>query len=233
MYLIMEIVKGRSLHSYLKSKSGRKLPPAEVKRLFRQIISGIAYCHERNITHRDIKLENLLLDEFNNIKIIDFGFSTCVSQGQKLKIFCGTPSYMCPEIVQKREYEGPPADMWSLGVLLYAMLCGCFPFKGFNDRDLYRKIARGIFTIPDWVNKDAKRLIIKLLQVDPKKRLGAASVLKDPFLVNEISAQENNPLPDKGGFPGNMFQEELDRKNRLYIKYSPAIIRKLVLYIYI
>ena len=83
------------------------------------------------MTHRDIKLENVLLNDANTeIKLIDFGFSTCIPNDRKIKIFCGTPSYMAPEIVSKIEYEGPPADLWALGVLFFALLCGKFPFRG-------------------------------------------------------------------------------------------------------
>ena len=95
----MEYVGGGSLHGYLKSKPLRRLEEWDAKRLFKQIVEGISYCHQRCITHRDIKVENLLLDEENNIKIIDYGFSTCVPNEKKIKIFCGTPSYMAPEIV--------------------------------------------------------------------------------------------------------------------------------------
>ena len=105
--------------------------------MFKQVVSGIEYCHARCITHRDIKLENVLLNAEMNVKIIDFGFSTCIPNDKRIKIFCGTPSYMAPEIVNKTEYCGPPADIWALGILLYAMLNGCFPFRGANDKDLY------------------------------------------------------------------------------------------------
>lgn len=88
------------------------------------------YLHGLNICHRDLKLENILIDERNNVKLIDFGFSVCSSPDQKLKIFCGTPSYMAPEIVQKKDYSGFATDIWSLGILLYVMLTGNYPFKG-------------------------------------------------------------------------------------------------------
>eukprot|EP01022_Parablepharisma_sp_SALTPOND_P014704 TRINITY_DN201_c0_g1_i1.p1 TRINITY_DN201_c0_g1~~TRINITY_DN201_c0_g1_i1.p1 ORF type:complete len:638 (-),score=59.80 TRINITY_DN201_c0_g1_i1:11782-13695(-) len=180
--LAMEYVRGTSLHGYLKSKMGRRLPEQEAKRLFKQVVTGIGYCHNKSITHRDIKLENILLDESNNIKIIDFGFSTCIPNTKKIKIFCGTPSYMAPEIVSRKEYAGPPADIWALGVLLYAMLCGAFPFKGENDKDLYRKITRGFFDIPDHLSSLSKALLVRILQVDPDKRPNADKILLDVWL---------------------------------------------------
>lgn len=128
--IIMEYVGGPSLYSYLKSQPHKKLSEHEAKRIFRQITQALEYCHRKCITHRDIKLENLLMDENKNIKLIDFGFSTYMPNDQKVKMFCGTPSYMAPEIVLKKEYCGPPADIWALGVLLFALLSGYFPYKG-------------------------------------------------------------------------------------------------------
>jgi len=96
----------------------------DAQKIIRQIVEGLKYCHSRCITHRDIKLENLLLNEENNIKIIDYGFSTCIPNDKKIKIFCGTPSYMAPEIVLKKEYCGPPADIWAIGVLMFTILTG-------------------------------------------------------------------------------------------------------------
>jgi len=186
--LVMEYVRGMSLHGYLKSKTARKLPEWEAKKLFKQVVTGIGYCHNKSITHRDIKLENLLLDENNNIKIIDFGFSTCIPNTKKIKIFCGTPSYMAPEIVARKEYAGPPADIWALGVLLYAMLCGTFPFKGENDKELYKKIIRGYFEVPDHLSTLSKALLLRMLQVDPDKRLTSDQVLLDIWVNSESEA---------------------------------------------
>ncbi len=96
VYLVMENVGGGSLHAYLKSKPNRRLPEADAKRLFLQVLQALYYCHRKSIAHRDIKLENILLDENQNVKLIDFGFSTCIQNDKKIKIFCGTPSYMAP-----------------------------------------------------------------------------------------------------------------------------------------
>ncbi len=136
-----------------------------------------------NVCHRDIKLDNVLIEDKNNmIKLIDFGFAAFCSPTQKLKIFCGTPSYMAPEIVQKKEYDGKCVDIWALGVLLFAMLTGTFPFRGISESDLYYKIQRGNFKIPDHVSKEAKRVIYKMLEVDPRRRITAREVSQ--YFVN-------------------------------------------------
>ena len=126
----MELGGYSSLHAYLKTKMGRKVDEDEAKRLFKQIVEGIDYMHKKSVAHRDIKLENILLDENNSIKIIDFGFSITMQNDRLLNIFCGTPSYMSPELAIKKDYYGWHADVWALGVLLYVFLCGKFPFKG-------------------------------------------------------------------------------------------------------
>lgn len=184
LHLVLEHVGGSSLHSYLKRRSNRRLEEIEARRVFKQVLLGIEYCHHRLVTHRDIKLENILLDDSNNIKIIDFGFSTCFSHEKKVKMFCGTPSYMSPEIVARVEYSGPPADVWALGVLLYVLLCGCYPFKAQTDKELYKKIQYGQFAIPSHVSQGARSLINRIMRVDPKKRPTVNEILKDNWVLS-------------------------------------------------
>ena len=126
----MELINGVSLLTYLKSKPNRRLEENESKFIFRQVVEGINHLHKKNIYHRDIKLENLIIDQKNLIKIIDFGFAVNCQKTKYLNFFCGTPSYMAPEIVQKKDYLGQSVDIWSIGILLYTILCGVFPFRG-------------------------------------------------------------------------------------------------------
>ena len=125
----MEFIGTTSLNNYIKSKSEKSLIDEEVRFIFKQVCQAVNYCHSKNIVHRDIKMENILIDEQRQIKLIDFGFSVQISLDNKLNIYCGTPSYMAPEIHSRKDYYGPPVDVWALGVMLFAMSCGRFPFK--------------------------------------------------------------------------------------------------------
>ena len=126
----MELVQGVSLLSFLKSKPYRKIDESDCKFIFTQIMKGMHYLHSRGVCHRDIKLENIIIDDKNNIKLIDFGFGATGPKTKLHNFFCGTPSYMPPEIVQKKDYVGSCADIWSIGILLFTLLSGSFPFRG-------------------------------------------------------------------------------------------------------
>ena len=146
------------------------------------------YCHSKCIAHRDIKLENVLLDENKDVKLIDFGFSTCIPNHKKIRMFCGTPSYMAPQIVSKVEYAGPPADIWATGVLLYALLNGCFPFRGHTDDDLYRRIKRGTYHIYNQkVTREYLDLLQRCLDLNDDTRPSAQDLLDDSwFQIEDI-----------------------------------------------
>jgi serine/threonine protein kinase len=179
----MELVNGVSLLTFLKSKTDRKLDIEECKMIFEQIVLAVDHLHRRSICHRDLKLENILIDEFRTIKLIDFGFGT-VTTGKRLDFFCGTPSYMPPEIVQKKDYVGiisinlgESADVWSLGILLYALLCGAFPFRAMNERELYNKIIKGIYMNPNHLNTKTCEFIARILNISPTNRPTANEVI--------------------------------------------------------
>ena len=197
IHIVMEYVAGASLRSYVKRKALRRVEEVEARRLFEQVVRGIQYCHGMNIAHRDVKMENILLDESDNIKIIDFGFAT--RSCMKTKAFCGTPSYMAPEIVDRLDHFALPADIWALGVLLYALLTGSFPFKGLSDKDLYKNISRGTFTFPENLPAEARNLIGRMLNVDPGLRPTCGEILAHAW-VNSCSSSIpcvcEQPQPD-------------------------------------
>ena len=212
IHLVMEYVGACSLWSFLKKRPNRQLPEPTARSFFTQILSGIDYCHQVSVIHRDIKLENILLDSDNKVKIIDFGFATFTTPGLKIKLFCGTPSYMSPEIVGKRENPGAPADVWALGVLLYVMLTGNFPFKASADRELYRIILKGSFEVPASVSVQAKALIRRMLQQDPRKRPTCREILNDPW-VCELRPRDCN-------FADTVFQMKNQNSSRINTEES-------------
>lgn len=184
LHLIMECIDGGNLCAYVKQK--KRLHEVETRKIFFQLMLAIEYLHREGIAHRDIKLENVLFTDGRDIKLIDFGFSTIQPPGRKIKLFCGTPSYMAPEIVLRTEYEGPPVDIWGAGVLLYACLCGQFPFRAQSYPDLYRRIARGSFSMPDDISSSARDLLRLMLCIDAGARPSASAVLKHPWLQTQL-----------------------------------------------
>ncbi|OMJ92304.1 hypothetical protein SteCoe_4966 [Stentor coeruleus] len=181
LYIVLEFVSGCSLSTMMKRKINRRMEEFEANKLFRELLLALDYLHNKSVTHRDVKLENTLVDQSGVVKLIDFGFATCFPNDKKAKIFCGTPSYMAPEIVSKKEYYGPPVDIWAAGVLLYALITGNFPFRANSDKDLYKQISRGHYVVPEYVSIAAKHFIAKMLCVDPNKRPRAGELLKDPW----------------------------------------------------
>ena len=180
--IIMEYINGISMRQYYnKNIKNQKLNPEKeiiIKDFFYQIFSAMSYLHKNHMAHRDIKLENILIDKNNQIKIIDFGFGMYNPQDRLQNFFCGTPNYMPPEIINKKSYIGEKADLWSLGVLLYKMLCADFPFKGENEKELYKMSKKGKFDIPDYVPSKVRVILVKLINVIPEMRINCDDVLR-------------------------------------------------------
>lgn len=173
LYLLLEYIEGGELFDFLVSK-GRLAPPEALK-YFREIIYGVDYCHRFNIAHRDLKPENLLLDSHKNIKIADFGMAAMEIANGMLETSCGSPHYASPEIVAGKAYHGSASDIWSCGVVLFALLVGRLPFDDPNMRVLLQKVRAGRFEIPSYIPADAKDLIRKMLVVDPEYRITVSS----------------------------------------------------------
>ena len=181
LYLVLEYIKGISLLEVIKLEKYHYIEQHKAIKLFLQIVKGISYCQSKNINHRDIKLENILVIKDDIVKIIDFGFSVKGSKDSYQKLFCGTPSYMPPEIVNKEKYIAQYSDVWSLGVLLYTMLYGRFPFKAKNDEKLFELINEADVKFPDtiYVSENIKKLIKKILNVEPKLRPTPEEIIND------------------------------------------------------
>ena len=184
IHLIFEYVSGCSLLEYLKSRSSRKLEENQAKSILRQVLLALEFCHSVGITHRDIKLENVLLQDNHCVKIIDFGLSTYLSSDRKVNLFCGTMSYMAPEIVLGKETLGPPIDVWAVTVMMYVMLTGTFPFRGVDSKDLCSKIGRRVYVMPLGVSFAAREVFKNVFDVELEKRFKASQVLESSWLGN-------------------------------------------------
>ncbi|CRH00829.1 SNF1-related protein kinase catalytic subunit alpha, putative [Plasmodium relictum] len=187
-----EYVENGELFDYVVHKL--RLKELEAKKFFYEIVCGVEYLHDNYICHRDLKLENILLDKNYNIKIVDFGLSNFM-KNDFLKTSCGSPNYASPEVISGKTYLGCEIDVWSLGVILFAMLCGFLPFDDEDIHDLFEKIKNGIFSIPGHVSYYAKDLIKKILIVDPSKRITVHQIKKHPWFFidyNILDLMSNN-----------------------------------------
>ncbi|KAM4824938.1 serine/threonine-protein kinase BRSK1 [Thomomys bottae] len=181
LYLVLEHVSGGELFDYLVKKG--RLTPKEARKFFRQIVSALDFCHSYSICHRDLKPENLLLDEKNNIRIADFGMASLQVGDSLLETSCGSPHYACPEVIKGEKYDGRRADMWSCGVILFALLVGALPFDDDNLRQLLEKVKRGVFHMPHFIPPDCQSLLRGMIEVEPEKRLSLEQIQKHPWYL--------------------------------------------------
>ena len=181
IFMVVEYVKGGEL--FAKVAKG-KMKEDVARKYFQQLISAVDFCHSRGVTHRDLKPENLLLDENEDLKVSDFGLSALPDQRRSdgmLLTPCGTPAYVAPEVLKKKGYDGSKADIWSCGVILFALLSGYLPFQGENVMRIYSKSFKADYAFPEWISPAAKNLISNLLVVDPQKRYSIPDIMKDPW----------------------------------------------------
>ncbi|KZV33311.1 hypothetical protein F511_05434 [Dorcoceras hygrometricum] len=194
IFVVMEYVKSGELFDYIVEKG--RLHEEEARSFFQQIISGVEYCHRNMVVHRDLKPENLLLDSKFNVKIADFGLSNIMRDGHFLKTSCGSPNYAAPEVISGKLYAGPEVDVWSCGVILYALLCGTLPFDDENIPNLFKKIKGGIYTLPSHLSAGARDLIPRMLIVDPMKRITIPEIRAHPWFLAHLPRYLAVPPPD-------------------------------------
>jgi 5'-AMP-activated protein kinase catalytic alpha subunit len=198
--LVEEYASGGDLYDYVTNN--QRLAPDEARRFFQQIIVGVEYIHHKRIVHRDLTLDNILLDgNHKNIKIADFGFAHyfCNNNdnfgGQQqlllLKTQCASPNYAAPELLSGEPYSGTEVDVWSCGVVLYGMLCGALPFDEPSVPNLFQKIRAGEFSLPTHLSWNARTLISRMLTVDPKKRITIAEIRLQPFFSHHLPSYLN------------------------------------------
>lgn len=193
LYLVLEYVEGGELFDYVSTYGA--LPEEEAVRLFRQIIGGLSYCHRFNICHRDLKPENLLIDASRNIKLADFGMAALQPAGRWLSTSCGSPHYAAPEIIYGRQYRGATADIWSVGIILFAMLNGFLPFDGGDLASTLRLVKKGSYHLPTTLSPEAANLIQRILQKNPDDRITMEAIWAHP-LLKKYEAYHTRQLPE-------------------------------------
>ncbi|ORY49962.1 Pkinase-domain-containing protein [Rhizoclosmatium globosum] len=189
-YLILEYEEGGELFDYIISK--HVLPESEARTKFRQLLSAIQYCHINGIVHRDLKPENILLDSHGNMKLIDFGFSNVVRDGNMMDTFCGSPSYAAPEMIARRKYNGQDVDIWALGVILFVLVCGYHPFDCQHMGRMYTNILSARYKFPEEspkVSDNAKDILASMLKVNPLERATLSKLQSHPWIT------DNGALP--------------------------------------
>ena len=168
LYLIMEYASGGELFDYIVAST--RVKEIEACGIFQQIMAGVEYITTLNIVHRDLKPENLLFDHKKQVKIVDFGLSNTYKTGQTLKTACGSPCYAAPEMISGKRYQGSQVDIWSCGVILFALICGYLPFEDSNTTMLYKKITNGEYRCPKFISEEAKDLLSRILKTNPEER---------------------------------------------------------------
>ncbi|KAI3388480.1 hypothetical protein SNEBB_002623 [Seison nebaliae] len=193
LYLFMEYMEGGELLTYISKH--KKLSEKISFSFFRQLVDALDYCHQNNVVHRDLKLENVLLDkEYEKVKLVDFGLSNCLKDGEFFATSCGSPSYAAPEIVWGRIYSGPEVDYWSLGCILFAMLYGRLPFYAERGSvaKTFQRIRKGDYTIPPGTKDEICFVIKSLLTVDPSKRATAIDIRESQWYRSSICTPSSN-----------------------------------------
>lgn len=188
IYLIMEYADSGELFDYIVNHG--RINERDACRFFHQIVESLDYVHKLKVCHRDLKPENILLEknkDFYTVKLIDFGLSNTYEGDILLKTACGSPCYAAPEMIAGKRYSGSCVDIWSLGVVLFAMVCGYLPFEDDNTAVLYRKILSGQYQTPNYLSHEVKDLLHKILETDPNKRYTMNDIRKHKWYTQVIS----------------------------------------------
>eukprot|EP00842_Homolaphlyctis_polyrhiza_P006498 jgi/Hompol1/684/HPOL_000805-RA len=191
IYMVMEYCDGGEMFDYIVKHGRLDDQGPECRRIFKQIIDAVTACHEKNFVHRDLKLENILMTEDLDVKLIDFGFTRDYENTKLLDTYCGSSAYAAPEIVTGKKYSGVEADVWSLGVILFTLVCGYLPFDEENDIIVHKKIAELDYELPDFLSEGghSKDLISRFLKINPAERIAISDVFKHPWFTKHNSAQ--------------------------------------------
>ena len=179
IFIVMEYCEGGDIMNYILTRE--RLSENESLKFFHQLINALYYLHSQNIAHRDIKIDNLLLDSNYDLKLIDFGLSTKYSDDELLNQPCGTIVYAAPEVLDYKEYHGMLADVWSCGIVLYGMLSGFLPFGDSDDEINKKKVLEGKIKMPKFFSEEAKNLLEHMLDINPLTRYTLDDIMEHPW----------------------------------------------------
>lgn len=224
--LIMEYAPGGELYNLI---SKGRLSEEEARRIFQQIIFGLEYLHAHQVAHRDLKPENILLDEDGNVKLADFGLSNVMRDGIFLYSSCGSPNYAAPELINGKVYNGAAIDVWSSGVILYALLTGTLPFEEDHIPKLYQKIRECKYSMPSILSEQAKDLIFRMLQVDPLERITVSEIKNHYWFCQQIKLYMN--IDNQRYIYSSTVtvdDEILNQMMNLGIDFDPALLRNSI-----
>ena len=213
-YIVMEYCENGELFNYIVAH--QRLSEEETSYFFYQLINGLDYIHHKNIVHRDLKPENLLLSKDNILKIVDFGLSNYYYlDGKLLSTPCGSPCYASPEMVCGNRYNGFRIDIWSCGIIIFAMICGYLPFEDPDNEILFKKIMKCEVDYPDYLSDDVLDIMNKIIVVDPNKRYNIEQIKKHPFYLKgkKEFEKKHKDLIDKVEFIYNNNNNDIDDYN--------------------
>ncbi|KAF7305457.1 Non-specific serine/threonine protein kinase [Mycena chlorophos] len=191
-YMVFEYVNGGQMLDYIISHG--RLRERVARKFARQIGSALDYCHRNNVVHRDLKIENILISQSGNIKIIDFGLSNLYDPVAHLSTFCGSLYFAAPELLNAKVYTGPEVDVWSFGVVLYVLVCGKVPFDDQSMPALHAKIKRGLVEYPVWLSTECKHILSRMLVTNPALRAPLHEVLNHPWMLRGFAGPPNPHL---------------------------------------
>ena len=179
-YVFMEYCSNGELFDLiLKSK---KISEYDTKVIIKQIMMGVQYMHVHGVAHRDLKPENILFDCFGNVKIVDFGFSKIFPEKYLTSSLCGTLMYISPEILQKKPYDPFKSDVWSIGVIIFALLTGCSPWTATTENGMCLQIKDGAFQTPSFLSDQVRHLISRMMDINPRTRISLQEAINHPWL---------------------------------------------------